>query len=139
MITIRPRLNCFSQEDARLTASIKEHSLHPPSTSSYNLSGDHMLGDGQPRLLDQRYFMERKKGGFFIEAGAWNGESESTTLHYELEHGWSGLLVEPVPGKFSELISKKKLGLLTLACPHRNIQKLSTFPCPKHQKPQCQE
>ena len=52
--------------------------------------------------------MGSKKGGFFIEAGAWDGESESTTLHFELEHGWSGLLVEPLPGRFSELTSKKR-------------------------------
>ena len=107
-VVIRPRLNCYSQEDPRLTESIKEHSLHPPSQDPYNLEGKHTLGDGQPRMLDQRYFLERKKGGFFIEAGAFNGESDSTTLHFELEHGWTGLLVEPVPLNYKELLTKNR-------------------------------
>ena len=113
---IRPRLNCYSQEDPRLTESIKEHSLHPPSQDPYNLEGKHTLGDGQPRMLDQRYFHERKKGGFFIEAGAFNGESDSTTLHFELEHGWTGLLVEPVPLNYKELLTKNRKAWAVQTC-----------------------
>ena len=109
LINIFHRWNCYPQDDPKLIESIKKHSLIPPSTAPYNLIGAPTHGDGQPRLLDQRYFMEKKKGGFFIEAGAWNGESESTTLHYELEHGWSGLLVEPIPGRFSELLTKQRI------------------------------
>ena len=115
-ITPRPRLNCYSQEDPRLEGAIKEHSLHQPSTEPYNLEGKHTLGDGQPRLLDQRYFHEKKKGGFFIEAGAFSGESHSTTLHFELEHGWTGLLVEPVPLNFMELVKKKRKAWSVQTC-----------------------
>ena len=32
-----------------------------------------------------------------IKSGAFNGESDSTSLHFELKHGWTGLLVEPHP------------------------------------------
>lgn len=35
--------------------------------------------------------------GFFVEAGAADGLSESTSLRLERERGWHGLLVEPVP------------------------------------------
>jgi len=115
-ITLRPRLNCYSQEDPRLAEAIKEHSLHPPSSDAYNLEGKHTLGDGQPRMLDQRYFHEKKKGGFFIEAGAFDGESESTTLHFELEHGWTGLLVEPVPLNFNKLVSKNRRAWSVQTC-----------------------
>ena len=115
-ITLRPRLNCYSQEDPRLVNSIKDNCLHPPSQDPYNLEGRHSLGDGQPRLLDQRYFHERKKGGFFIEAGAFNGESDSTTLHFELEHGWTGLLVEPVPEYFNQLLTKKRRAWAVQTC-----------------------
>ena len=34
--------------------------------------------------------------GFFVEAGAFDGASESTSLHFEIAHQWSGLLIEPV-------------------------------------------
>ncbi|XP_023347226.1 uncharacterized protein LOC111716045 [Eurytemora carolleeae] len=60
-------------------------------------------GDGQPLMIDQRYFQESLKGGFFIEAGAYNGEDESTTLYFEQKHGWSGLLVEPVVRQYQHL------------------------------------
>ena len=33
----------------------------------------------------------------FTEAGAVDFERDSNTLHFELEYGWSGLLVEPNP------------------------------------------
>ncbi len=43
-------------------------------------------------------FFERRGPGFFIEAGAYDGVSYSTT--YLLERiGWRGLLVEPIPHK----------------------------------------
>ena len=34
--------------------------------------------------------------GFFVEAGAFDGATDSTSLHFEMAHKWSGLLVEPV-------------------------------------------
>ena len=125
-LTLMPSLNCYSQEDPRLAAVIKEQFLLPPSSDPYNLEGkhvcggvddkDHTLGDGQPRLLDQRYFHKKKKGGFFIEAGALNGEYDSTTLHFELEHGWTGLLVEPVPHAFAELVTKNRKAWAVQTC-----------------------
>ena len=36
-------------------------------------------------------------GGFFVEAGANDGISQSNTLYFERHHGWRGLLVEPIP------------------------------------------
>jgi hypothetical protein len=40
----------------------------------------------------------KQKNGFFIEAGADEGEFLSNTLYFELKRGWTGLLVEPNPG-----------------------------------------
>lgn len=37
------------------------------------------------------------KRGFFVEAGANNGKSQSNTLYYEKYMGWRGLLVEAIP------------------------------------------
>ena len=36
-------------------------------------------------------------GGYFIEAGANDGVTQSNTLYFERQHGWRGLLVEPIP------------------------------------------
>lgn len=45
--------------------------------------------------------------GFFIEAGANDGVSQSNTLLYEKEYGWTGLLVEPNSSKYSQCKSNR--------------------------------
>ncbi len=45
-----------------------------------------------------------QKEGFFIEAGAFDGEIYSNSLYYELKQGWTGLLVEPNPDALSDLV-----------------------------------
>ena len=52
---------------------------------------------GQPLEVDQIVFGGKLKNGFFIEAGAHDFELDSNTLHFELDRGWTGLLVEPSP------------------------------------------
>lgn len=42
------------------------------------------------------------KSGFFIEAGANDGISQSNTALYEFEYNWTGLLIEPNAKKFFE-------------------------------------
>ena len=37
-----------------------------------------------------------------MEAGAFDGATDSNTLHFELAHQWSGLLVEPVKGYYKK-------------------------------------
>ncbi|XP_068246343.1 protein Star-like [Palaemon carinicauda] len=46
--------------------------------------------------------------GFFIEAGALDGQYLSNTLHLEKEYGWTGLLVEPNPSSYNELLKKNR-------------------------------
>jgi len=109
-LTIRPRLNCMEQDDPSLVRVIKSLYLNPPpSAAKYNLSSTHesgWWGDGQARTLDQTFFHEQKKGGFFVEAGAFDGATDSTSLHFEIAHKWSGLLVEPV-SRFHSKIAEK--------------------------------
>lgn len=45
------------------------------------------------RILEQ----VRLEGGVFVEAGANDGVRESNTLLLERHHGWTGLLIEPIP------------------------------------------
>ena len=75
--------------------------LVPPSPGPLDLSaGQDDPPDGPPTMLDQTFFHEQLKvaikclsligeniqGGFFIEAGAYDGVSASNSLHYELKH-----------------------------------------------------
>ncbi|KAK7005376.1 hypothetical protein SK128_013969, partial [Halocaridina rubra] len=48
------------------------------------------------------------KDGFFIEAGAVDGEHFSNSLYFEKYLGWRGLLVEPFPGAFQKLLTKNR-------------------------------
>lgn len=48
------------------------------------------------------------KDGFFIEAGANDGISQSNTLMYELNLNWKGLLIEPNEKKFNQCKENRK-------------------------------
>ena len=60
----------------------------------------------QPIIINQNIFKNRIKNGFFIEAGAHDGELISNTLFFELKQSWTGLLIEPNPDAF-EVLNKK--------------------------------
>jgi hypothetical protein len=42
---------------------------------------------------------------FFVESGAYDGESMSTSLALEMHGSWSGLLIEPNPALFSNIVN----------------------------------
>ena len=47
------------------------------------------------------------KEGFFIEAGADDFQRDSNSLHFELQHGWTGLLVEPHPAVYPKEVPER--------------------------------
>ena len=51
-------------------------------------------------FLDEFIFKGKVKGGFFVEAGADNFLLNTNSLLFERQHGWTGLLVEPIIGRF---------------------------------------
>jgi hypothetical protein len=46
--------------------------------------------------------------GFFLEAGAYDGETHSNTLYFEKNLNWSGILVEPNPHLFEKLLTRRR-------------------------------
>ena len=62
----------------------------------------------QPIHVFNQIFRNRIRNGFFIEAGAFDGEISSNTLFFELKQNWTGLLVEPNPDIFQMLNLKVK-------------------------------
>jgi len=60
--------------------------------------------------------LQKKKGGFFIECGALNGEYLSNSLVLELEHGWSGILIEADPVSFAQLTTRNRRAHSLNAC-----------------------
>ena len=116
-IFIRPYLNCLDQESEALADIIKNDILIPQDNLEYNFSAPlEMGGEGnQPLDIDRLVFGGKIKNGFFIEAGSQDAETHSNTLHFELNQGWTGLLVEAHPLFFAE-------GLLR----HRKVTSVQT-------------
>ena len=56
----------------------------------------------QDQFLDEFIFKEKVKDGFFVEAGADDFLFDTNTLLFELLHGWTGLLIEPMAMQFEE-------------------------------------
>ena len=77
-----------------------------------NLNGQ----EGQPIKINDQIFKNKIKNGFYIEAGAYDGEMWSNSLFYEVEKGWNGLLVEAHPEAFGKM--KKRV---------RNIESRTSY------------
>ena len=69
---------------------------------------------GQAQHIDR--ILNRKLNGFFIEAGAFDGEYLSNSLFFELHRNWTGLLVEPNSKAYSDLISKNRKAYSINSC-----------------------
>ena len=113
VLVLRPELNCLKQGESGLTKALFDHHLVPPprtpllrnveveehSEGTYGGSYRFALQD---QFLDEFIFKGEVKDGFFIEAGADDFLLNSNTLLFELLHGWTGLLVEPLASEFQE-------------------------------------
>lgn len=62
---------------------------------------------GQDRFLFENFFYGRR-GGTFLDVGAYDGEKFSNTLFFERYLDWRGLCVEPMPSAFAKLAAKRK-------------------------------
>ena len=65
----------------------------------------HRLNEDSELL--RSYFWD-KRGGTFLEIGAYNGVWMSNTLLFEETYGWTGLLVEANPRLFDECVRHRR-------------------------------
>ena len=61
----------------------------------------------QARIVDL-FYNQSKTNGFFFEAGAYDGVAVSNSLFFELNRGWTGLLVEAHPDNYERLLDKNR-------------------------------
>jgi hypothetical protein len=83
--------------------------LVPPSSEPQDLdtpNRDSYSQWAQDKIL--RPILSKVGKGFFVESGARDGEIDSNTLSYELQDGWTGLLIEPDPTDFNALVTKHR-------------------------------
>ncbi|CAL4112154.1 unnamed protein product [Meganyctiphanes norvegica] len=112
----------LAADNHELVEHVRKHILIPPSQLPYNLEepDKDSWDQGQGDLI---YGSIRHKDGFFVEAGAFNGEYLSNSLHLEKHLGWTGLLVEANTKQFNLMKDKHRKAWLANAC-------LSTKPYP---------
>ena len=63
-----------------------------------------------------QYFVRFQWGGFFVEAGAYNGESLSNTLFLERYLNWTGILIEPNEEAFESLLTRQRKSFALPVC-----------------------
>ena len=90
----RPLWNCLEWDNERLVQDVRNVLIIEPDTSpEYNTSvpvEELLKGkEENPRLTEDLSFemeelFKKRKNGFFIEAGASNGEADSHTLLFEV-------------------------------------------------------
>lgn len=70
-------------------------------------------------LLDSKFYRARggaQTDGLFVEAGAYDGETWSNTLHLERFRNWTGLLVEPSADSYRALRAKNRNAYSVNSC-----------------------
>ena len=62
------------------------------------------------------FICQKQTRGTFFEAGAYDGEHTSNTLWLELNHGWTGMLVEPIRKEYEQALLTKRTAVFLNAC-----------------------
>ncbi|XP_066938266.1 uncharacterized protein [Macrobrachium rosenbergii] len=124
----------LSPDDPDLLQYTRERFLIPPSSEPYMLeieSGTSLeYSHYRSRVVSWIYLdnlitslFREEPPGFFVEAGALDGEYISNTLDLERLYGWTGLLVEVDQELFSRLLKKNRKAWASNTC-------LATLPYP---------
>ncbi|CAL4073772.1 unnamed protein product, partial [Meganyctiphanes norvegica] len=121
-----PLDGAIKSDDEVLLRTLKKHYLYPPSSLPYNLTKDDGSNDGyfyQHRTFTSEmidYYLQHlfgnQRGGFFIEAGALDGQFMSNSLWLEQHLGWTGLLIEADPYNFEFLEHKQRHAWISNTC-----------------------
>ncbi|XP_070150619.1 uncharacterized protein [Polyergus mexicanus] len=86
------------------------------SNESYILEEPDVKDPSMGQATVIREIFDDKKNGFFIECGAYDGETRSNTLFLERFNGWSGLLIEADPINFTKMLQKNRRAYLSPTC-----------------------
>ena len=106
-VATRCCVTCRDSTAPRLIRGSGKLALDRPSETSWS-------ENGQDRHIDELF--DSKRGGFFIEIGAFDGEAFSNTLLLERVRGWTGLLIEANPFEFERMVAKGRNAHMAHAC-----------------------
>ena len=80
---------------------------------------------GQSSYIDQ--VLKGMRNGFYIEAGAHDGEHVSNSIFFEFNRDWTGLLIEPVPELFVELKQADRSAYILNVCIAKKTPTITKF------------
>ena len=119
LTTIRFMLDERKEDDSELVDFVRKLVVQPSSSSSLSKdtkkkSNNDFSQNGQSEFIDEA--LGSMRDGFFVEAGAYDGQFLSNSLFFELERSWTGILIEPIPSLFKKLRSKNRKAYALNAC-----------------------
>ncbi|XP_066590391.1 uncharacterized protein [Prorops nasuta] len=82
----------------------------------YNLQKPEVEDQSMGQAAVIREILKDKRQGFFVECGAYDGETRSNTLFLERFYDWTGLLVEADPINFTKLLQKNRKAFISPTC-----------------------
>ena len=74
----------------------------------------HFSQIGQSEFVDE--LLKGRRNGVFIECGAFDGETNSNSLFFELHRNWTGVLIEANPIYHQSVLSKNRNAYVVRAC-----------------------
>ena len=113
------------QDDPLLINQIKPL-IHPPSELDYNFTKEPDLNGQFGQAIEVSKLLGGQTNGFFIEAGAFNGQDISNTLLLEMQYNWTGILIEPNPDLYQEMLTKQRKSYCLETClsTEKEVQKV---------------
>ncbi|KAK2141271.1 hypothetical protein LSH36_1131g00011 [Paralvinella palmiformis] len=108
------RIQNLDQRDPELIDHIRNYWIIPPQPGRINLNPATYKKNKRYDFSEQGQvqavleMLDDRRDGFFVECGAADGQRNSNSLYLELFMNWTGLLIEPDPNFFAELLSKNR-------------------------------
>lgn len=112
-------------EDEELVNFVRGLIRNPSADSERNLfEKDSTRTDfsqiGQSKYIDG--LLDHQRDGFYVEAGAVDGEELSNSLFFELTRNWGGILIEPLKRNYKLLMDRKRRAYTLNACISDRVQ-----------------
>ena len=116
--TMRYMMEERDEYDPELVAFVRSLIVPPPPKSkpiNFTIKGKTDFSQiGQSKYIDG--LLLSKKNGFFVESGGYDGEGHSNSVFFELERGWTGILIEAMPKYYKRILSKNRQIYALNAC-----------------------
>lgn len=108
----------IQMDDPRLVQKLYAKFLIPPPfpPKPYRLEKSDVPDPSMGQSDKIRGILKDKKNGVFLEVGALDGETRSNTLYFERFLNWTGLLIEPDPLNFAQLLTKNRRAWVSPTC-----------------------